>query len=197
MWTEFERIGHVPLPPYIKRAGPARRSRALPDRLRARSRLGRGADRGSTLHRVAYRRMPRGGRDSHTSRCTSGSARSSRCTPKRWKTRTCTAEQLPASPPEQAAKIRAAQRVVAVGTTSVRTVESAWQSGDAGRRDRNLHLSRLPVPARRGDADELPSAAHQPAAAGLRVRRNRISPRGLSSRGGSSATASTRTATAC
>ncbi len=58
LWTDdgspvrdaIDAIGHVPLPPYIKRAGCGRRSRSLSDRLRARARIDCGADRGPALH---------------------------------------------------------------------------------------------------------------------------------------------------
>ena len=46
----IDALGHVPLPPYIDRAGHARRPRALSDGLRARARIGRRADRRPPLH---------------------------------------------------------------------------------------------------------------------------------------------------
>ena len=46
----LEAHGRVPLPPYIHRAARARGPRALPDRLRARGRRGRGAHGGAALH---------------------------------------------------------------------------------------------------------------------------------------------------
>ena len=58
LWTDagvdvqaaIDRLGHIPLPPYIKRDGPAVRSRALSDCVRARPGICRGADRRPSLH---------------------------------------------------------------------------------------------------------------------------------------------------
>ena len=68
-------------------------------------------------------------------------------------------------------EIESAQRVVAVGTTSVRTIESAARP--AQRFDEPLHLSRLRIQTRRSHAHQLPSSAHQPPATRLRTRGNR------------------------
>ena len=75
----------------------ARRSRALPDRLRARRRLGRRADRGAALHAGAAGRARRRARDaarrarhvpagrrSTTSRSTRCTASATRCAPEAW-----------------------------------------------------------------------------------------------------------------
>ena len=64
LWSEdgapvsslVDALGHVPLPPYIHRAGYDRRSRTLPDGVRARARLGGGAHRRPPFHDVADRR---------------------------------------------------------------------------------------------------------------------------------------------
>ncbi len=135
LFARFEKIGHVPLPPYIKRADePADRERyqtvfareqgsvAAPtaglhftrevlDRCRA-----RGAEVACvTLHVGLGTFQP----------LHAGRIEDARLHAERYLVRE-----------DQAARIRAAKRVVAVGTTSVRTIESAWQSGSlAGNTD--------------------------------------------------------------
>jgi S-adenosylmethionine:tRNA ribosyltransferase-isomerase len=128
LYAEFEKIGHVPLPPYIKRADqPGDRERyqtvfarekgsvaaptaglhftgAVLDECRA-----RGAEVAYvTLHVGLGTFQPL-----HGERVEEGHLHSERYS---------MAE-------EAAATLRAARRVVAVGTTSVRTIETAWQSG--------------------------------------------------------------------
>ena len=128
LFAEFEKIGHVPLPPYIKRpdevadreryqtvyarekgsvAAPTAGLHFTPevlDQCRA-----RGAEIAHvTLHVGLGTFQPL-----HTERVEEGRLHSERY---------CVTEQ-------NAARIRAARRVVAVGTTSVRTVESLWRSG--------------------------------------------------------------------
>ncbi len=130
LFEAFERIGHVPLPPYIKRADEtADRERyqtifarekgsvAAPtaglhftgeilDACRA-----RGADVAYvTLHIGLGTFQPL-----HAERVEDGHLHAERY----------------AITPEDAARIRAARRVVAVGTTSVRTIESAERSGES------------------------------------------------------------------
>jgi S-adenosylmethionine:tRNA ribosyltransferase-isomerase len=128
LFQEFEKIGHVPLPPYIKRTDePADRERyqtvfarekgsvAAPtaglhftpqilDACRA-----RGAEVAFvTLHVGLGTFQPL-----HAERVEDGRLH---------------AERYQITEPN-AAKMRAARRVVAVGTTSVRTIESAWPEG--------------------------------------------------------------------
>ena len=128
LFAEFEKIGHVPLPPYIKRTDqPADRERyqtvfarekgsvAAPtaglhftaevlDACRAR---GAGIAR-VTLHVGLGTFQPL-----HAERVEDG-----RLHAERYRITE-----------ENAAALRAAGRVVAVGTTSVRTIESAWRTG--------------------------------------------------------------------
>jgi S-adenosylmethionine:tRNA ribosyltransferase-isomerase len=129
VYAAFERIGHVPLPPYIKRADEAgdreryqtvfareRGSVAAPtaglhftgevlDQCRA-----RGAEVAHvTLHVGLGTFQPL-----HTEKIEEAKLHSERY----------------AITPENLERIRAARRVVAVGTTSVRTIESAEQSGE-------------------------------------------------------------------
>jgi hypothetical protein len=78
--------------------------------------------------------------------------------------------------PEAAAVINATRgRIVAVGTTCVRTLESAAvghrQVRPRLRRDAPLHHAWLCIPGGRGAYHQLPHAAHDDARAGERVRR--------------------------
>ena len=71
-----------------------------------------------------------------------------------------------ASRGKRRARIRAARRVVAVGTTSVRTIESAWRTGAMSGETDLFIYARVRIPKGRRHADQFPPAAHQPAAAG-------------------------------
>jgi S-adenosylmethionine:tRNA ribosyltransferase-isomerase len=129
LFGEFEKIGHVPLPPYIKRGDqPADRERyqtvfarekgsvaaptaglhftgELLDACRA---------RGAEVVRVTLHVGLGTFQPLHAERVEDGRLH---------------AERYRVSE-ESAAALRAARRVVAVGTTSVRTIESAWRSGE-------------------------------------------------------------------
>jgi len=128
LWAAFEYAGHVPLPPYIRR----------PDRAADRDRYQTvfARERGSTaaptagLHfteavidecrgraEVAFVTLHVGlgtFQPLHTERIEEARLHSERYS-------------IAAG---EAAKMRAARRVVAVGTTSVRTIESAWRTGE-------------------------------------------------------------------
>jgi S-adenosylmethionine:tRNA ribosyltransferase-isomerase len=129
LYEAFEKLGHVPLPPYIKRADEAA------DRERYQTVFAR--EKGSVaaptagLHftgevldacrargaEVAYVTLHVGlgtFQPLHTEHVEAAKLHSERYR----------------IAPDQAERIRAAQRVVAVGTTSVRTIESAEQSGE-------------------------------------------------------------------
>jgi len=129
LYEEFEKLGHVPLPPYIKRADEAA------DRERYQTVFAR--EKGSVaaptagLHftgevldacrargaEVAYVTLHVGlgtFQPLHTEHVEEAKLHSERYR----------------IAPDTAERIRAAQRVVAVGTTSVRTIESAEQSGE-------------------------------------------------------------------
>ena len=56
---------------------------------------------------------------------------------------------------------RTGGRVIAVGTSSVRALESYAITGDTEGVDRPFHLARLPLQADRRDGDQLPHAAHR------------------------------------
>ena len=128
LFQEFEKIGHVPLPPYIKRADePADRERYQTVFAREKGSV---AAPTAGLHftpeileacrargaEVAYVTLHVGlgtFQPLHAERVEDGRLHAERY----WITE------------ENAAKMRAATRVVAVGTTSVRTIESAWPQG--------------------------------------------------------------------
>lgn len=135
VYGAFERIGHVPLPPYIKRADqPADRERYQTVFAREKGSVaaptaglhftgevleacrGRGAEIAYvTLHVGLGTFQPL-----HTEHVEEAHLHSERY----------------AITEENERRIRAAERVVAVGTTSVRTIESAWRSGvQAGETD--------------------------------------------------------------
>ena len=99
LWTDdgspvretIDAIGHVPLPPYIKRAGCDERSRSLSNGLRARARIDCRADRRTcTSRRRCSTRCGARASSASASRCTSATERSSRfasiaSTSTRWK----------------------------------------------------------------------------------------------------------------
>ena len=92
-----------------------------------------------------------------------------------------------------------ARRVVAVGTTTLRLLESAADErrprAAVRGRDAPVHPARLPLPAGRRAADQLPPAAVDLVHAGLRLRRHRPDAGRLRPRDRGAATASTPTAT--
>jgi S-adenosylmethionine:tRNA ribosyltransferase-isomerase len=128
LFDVFERIGHVPLPPYIKRGDEAS-DRERYQTVYARER-GSAAAPTAGLHftgevieecraagaGVAFVTL-------HVGLGTFQPLRAEQVEQAHLHT-----EQYSIAP-EVAERIRAAQRVVAVGTTSVRTIESAWRSG--------------------------------------------------------------------
>ena len=197
-FAEFERIGHVPLPPYIKRSdNPADRERyqtvfarekgsvaaptaglhftpELLDECRA-----RGADTAYvTLHVGLGTFQPLHEELVETAKLHSEQFRITE---------------------ENAARMRAARRLIPVGHhqhENHRERVARWPHGSPLRRNRYLHLPRLRVPRRRRPPHQLPPAAHQPAPSGLRLRRNqpdvsRLPPRRRADTG------STPTAIAC
>jgi S-adenosylmethionine:tRNA ribosyltransferase-isomerase len=128
LFATFERIGHVPLPPYIKRQDEAA------DRERYQTVFAR--ERGSVaaptagLHftgEVLERCRERGAEIAHVTLHVGLGTFQPLHTEKVEEAK-LHSERYAISP-ENAARVRGAQRVVAVGTTSVRTIESAEQSG--------------------------------------------------------------------
>ena len=128
LYEWFERIGHVPLPPYI------RRDDSASDRERYQTVFAR--ERGSVAAPTAGLHFT----GEILDRCRASGAEVAYVTlhvglgtfqplhTERIEEVRLHAERYSIAP-ENAARIRAAQRVVTAGTTSLRTVESAWQSG--------------------------------------------------------------------
>jgi S-adenosylmethionine:tRNA ribosyltransferase-isomerase len=128
LFATFERIGHIPLPPYIKRPDDAA------DRERYQTVFAR--ERGSVaaptagLHFTGEILDACRARGAEIARVTlhvglgtfqplhAGRVEESHLHAERYRIGE-----------EEAARLRAAGRVVAVGTTSVRTIESAWRTG--------------------------------------------------------------------
>ena len=94
-------------------------------------------------------------------------------------------------------RIERAGRVLAVGTTTVRVLETLARGAPTGRSDDPVHHARLQVRARRRAADELPPAALDAARAGDGLRRRRGDAEACTSSPSPSATASTPSATRC
>jgi S-adenosylmethionine:tRNA ribosyltransferase-isomerase len=129
LFAAFERIGHVPLPPYIKRADEAA------DRERYQTVFAR--ERGSVaaptagLHFTGEILDACRGRGAEVAHVTLhvGLGTFQPLHAERVEEGRLHAERY-AITPENAERIRTAHRVMAVGTTSVRTVESAARSGE-------------------------------------------------------------------
>ena len=128
LFERFEQIGHVPLPPYIKRSDEAC------DRERYQTVFAR--ERGSVAAPTAGLHFT----NEVLNACRARGAEVAYVTLHvgLGTFQPLHAEQVEKAklhaeryriPEESAAKIRSARRVVAVGTTSVRTVESAWRDG--------------------------------------------------------------------
>jgi S-adenosylmethionine:tRNA ribosyltransferase-isomerase len=127
-WQEFERIGHIPLPPYIKRADRAE-DRERYQTVFAREKgsvaaptaglhftpeiLGRSRAAGAEIAYVTLHVGLGTFQPLHSDEVEQGHLHSERCR----------------ITEENAARMRAARRLVAVGTTSVRTLESAMSRG--------------------------------------------------------------------
>lgn len=128
LYEWFERIGHVPLPPYITRSDEAS------DRERYQTVFAR--ERGSVAAPTAGLHFTNAVLDA----CRARGAEVAYVTlhvglgtfqplhEEQVEKAKLHAERY-SIPPDSAAKIRSAERVVAVGTTSVRAVESAWRNG--------------------------------------------------------------------
>jgi S-adenosylmethionine:tRNA ribosyltransferase-isomerase len=129
LYAEFEKIGHVPLPPYIKRGDqPTDRERYQTVFARERGSVAAPTaglhftpeileaccERGAEIARVTLHVGLGTFQPLHSEHVEDG-----RLHAERYRITE-----------ESAAALRNARRVVAVGTTSVRTVESAWKSGE-------------------------------------------------------------------
>ena len=154
--------------------------------------VGRGADGRPALHagapRAARRRArhaPRRAR--HVPAARGGDARGARA-PRR---------ALRGRAGRRGQRIRAAARVLAVGTTTVRVLETLARGGAARRPHGALRHARLRVPPRRRAPDELPPSALDAARARDGVRRRRGDAARCTGSPSRSGTASTRSATRC
>jgi S-adenosylmethionine:tRNA ribosyltransferase-isomerase len=129
LFAEFEKIGHVPLPPYIKR------SDTVADRERYQTVFAR--ERGSVAAPTAglhftpeiLEACRRQGADVATVTLHVGLGTFQPLHAERVEGGRLHAERY-AITEENAARMRAASRRVAVGTTSVRTIETVWRSGE-------------------------------------------------------------------
>ena len=129
LFTEFEKIGHVPLPPYIKRAD------SVADRERYQTVFAR--ERGSVAAPTAglhftpeiLEQCRRSGADIATVTLHVGLGTFQPLRADQVEEGRLHAERYSISE-ENAAKLRVADRRVAVGTTSVRTLETAWRRGE-------------------------------------------------------------------
>lgn len=129
LFHEFEKIGHVPLPPYIKRPDVAA------DRERYQTVFAR--EKGSVaaptagLHFTDLILKACRARDAEVAYVTLhvglGTFQPLHAQPLEGAKLHSESYQITG---ENAARMRAARRVVAVGTTSVRAIESAWRSGE-------------------------------------------------------------------
>jgi S-adenosylmethionine:tRNA ribosyltransferase-isomerase len=129
LFTDFEKIGHVPLPPYIKRPDTAA------DRERYQTVFAR--ERGSVAAPTAglhftpeiLEACRQRGADIATVTLHVGLGTFQPLHAERVEDGVLHAERY-AITEENAARLRAASRRVAVGTTSVRTIETAWRRGE-------------------------------------------------------------------
>ena len=171
-----EPAGETPLPPYITEplADPERYQTVYARERRLRGR----ADRGAALHARAARARS----TSSASRSTSASTRSGRVAAEQARGARIHGERYEVAPPAWE-RIRAAERVLAVGTTTVRVLETLAARRAARGTDRALRHAGVRVPARRRAADELPSPALDAARARDGVRRRRADAPAVPARG--------------
>ena len=107
----------------------ARRPRALPDRVRARERIGGGAHRRAAFYAADSRPCRARGAEIACVTLHVGLGTFQPLHTAQVEQAPSARRALPDRRGRAARKVRAASRVVAVGTTSVRTLESAWRDG--------------------------------------------------------------------
>ena len=201
----IDALGHIPLPPYIKRADTRRRI-ASDTRRSSRACAARSPrrPRACTSRPRCSRRSTRAASSAPRSRCTSATAPSSRCASTESKITSSipSATRSPRRAPRRStARRREGRRVIAVGTTTTRALEDAarTRAGPGHRRAGTATLFIYPGTSSgdRRAADQLPPPGVVAADAGRGVRRHakRCSPR--IARPSSSATGSTATAMRC
>ena len=170
-----------PLPDRVRRASPARRPRRPP---------------GCTSRPSCSAGSRRRACESRRSSSSSASTRSSRSPPTTRSSTAMHTERYRVPAGDAGRRARAAERVVAVGTTTVRALECAAATrGARGRTDLFIHRG-FDVPGRRPAADQLPPAAHDAADDDRRVRRAALAARSTPRRW-PTATGSCRSATPC
>ena len=173
------------------------RPRRLPDPVRQARRLGRRADGRPAFHAGADGRPCRG-RHRHGRRHAACRRRHLPAGEGRGYRRPRHACRMGRGPAGHGRRRRARpERVVAVGTTSLRLLETVARDGtDEGvdRRDRHLHHAGLPLPRRRPAAHQLPPAALDAVHAGRGLRRAGAHEGRLCARRAASDTASIPTA---
>ena len=188
----FERHGSMPLPPYIERAAEADDATRYQTDLCARARRSRGADRGPALRRSDARALRRNGRAQRafvTLHVGAGTFQSVRVEDLDQHRMHAERDQRAAHDVCAAIERTRARggRVIAVGTTVVRSLESAAPAGRLQPFEGETRLFITPgfeFRGRRCAADEFSSAGVDAADAGVRVRRLRCGHERLSTRGG-------------
>ena len=175
--------GDMPLPPYIgSRRTVDERDRTDYQTMFAHDgRFRRRADRGPAFHRKSGAGVTRARhRAASRDACMSGRARSCRSRPTTRPAITCIRNGVRSAPRRRRrlnATRRAGGRIVAVGSTSLRLIESAAAEDGTlaaySRRDGAVHHAGLSLPRRRRDADQFPPAALDPVHAGRGLLRSR------------------------
>ena len=142
-WPPSSRHGAVPLPPVHHRA--AGRRRALPDRVRRPARLGGRAHRRPPPHRRGARRLPGGGCRGGDGRAGGGPRHVPADRHRQGRGPHDARRALRRARGHRSPPAGEARRVVAVGTTVVRALESAAASGQPGGPHRAVHPPALAV----------------------------------------------------
>jgi S-adenosylmethionine:tRNA ribosyltransferase-isomerase len=131
-FAALERIGHVPLPPYISRADSPRRSRALSNRLCRAARLRRRSHRRTSFHpgnldQIRQRGVETAEITLHVGLGTFQPIRVERVEDHKLHSESYSISHAAAATINQA--LRQSRRIVAIGTTTVRTLEHAVSLG--------------------------------------------------------------------
>ena len=168
---EVDELGEMPLPPYIRTRldRPGRYQTVYA----ADPGLGRRPDRWAPLHAGAARAARRAGAEVH-----GGARRRPRHVPAGHRARPARAPRCTASATSfrrrRGRRAAPPRRVVAVGTTTVRALETAAATGRlAGRTELFIHRG-FDCSGRRRAADQLPPAAHDAADDDRRLRRRTL-----------------------
>ena len=189
----LERIGHMPLPPYIHRDDAEADRERYQTVFAQRARFGGRAYGGAALYAEMLEALAANGVEIarvtlHVGLGTFAPLRVERVDEVRLHRERYTISAVAADALNRA--VAEGRRIVAVGTTVVRTLEAAALEAARGetiaaafRCDGDLYLAGIRVPPGERAADQLSSAAIEPADAGERVRRARARACRLSARG--------------